>query len=189
MHNNWEEMLPFYIAGTLPKNDTRRLEKHLSNCEECRKSLAEWQRIAEATRAEAASQMRNLPPLSPQILSLASQQAGARASQPLVYDFARGTGYRSRYRSTTVTLVAAAFTVFLIGGLLTLLVLSGSLVQQITLWLLFAAFGFTVDFLDDFTYVITPTIIYNFVLIWPTYWLLRKIQRRVQNVRRSITLD
>ena len=70
-----------------------------------------------------------------------------------------------------------------------LLVLSGSLVQQITLWLLFAAFGFTVDFLDDFTYVITPTIIYNFVLMWPTYWLLRKIQRRVQNVRRSITLD
>lgn len=127
MHNHWEEMLPFYIAGTLPKNDTRQLESHLASCAECRKSLTEWQRIAEATRAAAASHMRDLPPLSPQVLSLASQQAGARANQPLTYDFARGANYRSRYRSSTITLVAAAFTVFLIGGLLTLLVLSGAL--------------------------------------------------------------
>lgn len=72
---------------------------------------------------------------------------------------------------------------------LTLLVLGGSLLQQVTLWLLFALLGFTVDLIDDFTYVIVPTVIYNFVLIWPTYWLLRKFQRRIQSVRRSVVMD
>ncbi|MCC6805463.1 MAG: zf-HC2 domain-containing protein, partial [Anaerolineae bacterium] len=125
MHNNWEEMLPFYIAGTLPKNDLRRLENHLAGCAECRKSLAEWQRIADAVREDAASQMRDLPPLAPRVLSLATQQAGARTNQALTYDFARAARIRSR--STTVTLVAAALTVFLLGTVLTLMVLSGVL--------------------------------------------------------------
>lgn len=72
---------------------------------------------------------------------------------------------------------------------LTLLVIGGSLLQQATMWLLFALLGFTVDLIDDFTYVIVPTVIYNFVLLWPLYWLLRKTQRRVQSVRRSVKLD
>ncbi|MFN8452756.1 MAG: zf-HC2 domain-containing protein, partial [Anaerolineae bacterium] len=83
MHNNWEELLPFYIAGTLPKNETTRLENHLSRCDECRRSLDEWRLIADVVRADASSQMRALPPLSNHVLRLAAQQATVRAQQPV----------------------------------------------------------------------------------------------------------
>ena len=68
--------------------------------------------------------------------------------------------------------------------ILTGLVLAGSLFQQASVWTLFALWGFRVDFLDDFGFVIVPTIIYNLVLIWPVYVFLRVIQRRVTDPRR-----
>jgi rod shape-determining protein MreD len=73
--------------------------------------------------------------------------------------------------------------------LMGMLVLAGTLFQQMALWLMFAFLGFIVDFLDDFTYVVIPTMIYNFALIWPTYWLLRKIQRRFTDDRRIVSIN
>ena len=64
------------------------------------------------------------------------------------------------------------------------LVLAGSLFQQVSVWSLFAIWGFRVDLLDDFGFVIVPTIVYNLVLIWPVYGFLRIIQRRVSDPRR-----
>lgn len=128
MHSKWEELIPFYIAGTLPKADVTRLERHLSGCADCRKSLDEWLLIADVVRADAASQMRDLPPLSPQVLSIASQQAGERYHQPIPFTFAREAAWsrrdQPRYRMV-VTLVAAAFTILLLGGLLALMVSRG----------------------------------------------------------------
>ena len=69
--------------------------------------------------------------------------------------------------------------------ILTGLVLAGSLFQQVVVWLLFAVWGFRVDLLDDFGFVIVPTILYNLALIWPAYWILRVIQRRVTDPRRT----
>ena len=68
--------------------------------------------------------------------------------------------------------------------LLVALVLAGSLFQQFTVWLLFALLGFTVNFADDFGFVIVPTIIYNLAVIWPVYGFARLIQRRFAAVRR-----
>jgi uncharacterized protein YgiM (DUF1202 family) len=116
MHNNWEEMIPFYIAGTLPKPDTSRLENHLATCDECRTSLEEWRAIATAVRSDAASQMRDLPPLSANVLNIASQRSSGRSSSPEISPFsARPT---THYRATSVTLIAAVFTVILFGGVL-----------------------------------------------------------------------
>jgi len=64
------------------------------------------------------------------------------------------------------------------------LVLAGSLFQQMTVWLLFAVLGFTVNLLEDFNFVIIPTIIYNLALIWPVYAFLRLVQRRFATGRR-----
>ncbi|MAS33004.1 MAG: rod shape-determining protein MreD [Anaerolineaceae bacterium] len=67
---------------------------------------------------------------------------------------------------------------------LTALTLAGSLFQQMMVWLLFAMLGFTMSFLDDFNFVIVPTIIYNLALIWPIYAVSRWLQRRFAVSRR-----
>lgn len=123
MHNLWEEMLPFYIAGALPKGEATRLERHLERCEICSQSLNEWKQIATAVRAEAASQMRALPPLAPEILREASEQRPNQTFQtsemPRLVPKPRST---PRYSAPIVTLVAAV-TVLLIGGVLALMVM------------------------------------------------------------------
>lgn len=123
MHNLWEEMLPFYIAGALPKGEATRLERHLERCEICSQSLNEWKQIATAVRAEAASQMRALPPLAPEILREASEQRPNQMFQtgemPRLVPKPRSA---PRYSAPIVTLVAAV-TVLLIGGVLALMVM------------------------------------------------------------------
>src|SRR4051812_19117902 len=129
MHNNWEELLPFYIAGTLSKPEAARLENHLAGCEECRKSLEEWRAIASVVRADAASQLSVLPPLSPQVLRLAAQQSASRASYPsypvptvTLLPFKPPT----RASATSITLIAAVVTIIFFGGLVTFMLLRGT---------------------------------------------------------------
>ncbi|NWF68222.1 MAG: rod shape-determining protein MreD [Chloroflexi bacterium] len=62
--------------------------------------------------------------------------------------------------------------------LLSVLVLVGSAVQQIAIMIILSVAGFTIALPFDLSYVVAPTIIYNFVMIWPIYWVIRRIQRR-----------
>jgi rod shape-determining protein MreD len=63
--------------------------------------------------------------------------------------------------------------------LLVLLVIFGSLFHQIVLMLILSLVGFDVPFLDSLSYVVVPSIAYNLVLIWPVYWFVRRIQKRL----------
>lgn len=127
MHNQWEEMLPFYAAGTLPKAEAARLERHLSHCDACRRSLNDWRLVAAAVRAEAASQLRDLPPLSPDVMRVAAGQMHNPRMSVNTVSFApqpvRGQEPPRRASSTPITLAVAAFTVLLLGGLLVLMAL------------------------------------------------------------------
>lgn len=60
------------------------------------------------------------------------------------------------------------------------LVLAGTLAQQIILMIILALSGFRVEWLTDFSYVVAPTIFYNLILIWPVYWFVRVVQRRIR---------
>ena len=71
--------------------------------------------------------------------------------------------------------------------------LLGSLFYQLTILLIMLLTGFQPAFLNrlgiaplasDLTYVILPTIVYNLVLIFPVYWLVRRIQKRVGREKR-----
>lgn len=71
--------------------------------------------------------------------------------------------------------------------------LLGSVFQQIItrLILLFTSLQpayfaqFSLDVLaEDLTYVIMPTVVYNLVVIFPVYWFVRRIQRRLERSRR-----
>jgi rod shape-determining protein MreD len=72
-----------------------------------------------------------------------------------------------------------------IGVLLMIgLVLAGGLFQQMTVLLLFAALGFTVNLTDDFSFVVVPSLIYNVVIWGPVYGFARLMQRRFAAPRR-----
>lgn len=58
------------------------------------------------------------------------------------------------------------------------LVLAGTLVQQVIMMIVLRFSGFAISPIENFTYVIVPTMAYNFVLIWPVYWFVRRLQKR-----------
>jgi rod shape-determining protein MreD len=69
--------------------------------------------------------------------------------------------------------------VYRIGFLLIVgLVIAGTIVQKVTFMIVASFSGFTIYPIENFTYVILPTIAYNLVFIGPVYWVIRRIQRR-----------
>ncbi len=71
--------------------------------------------------------------------------------------------------------------VYRIGFMLVLgLVIAGTVLQKVVVMLIAGFSGFTVAPIQNFTYVILPTIAYNLVFIGPVYWLVRRIQPRNQ---------
>ncbi len=72
--------------------------------------------------------------------------------------------------------------------LLAVFTVAGTLFQQVINYILLFLAGGQIDMLADLSYVIIPTIVYNFIFIWPVYWFLRWFQRRFASNRR-ITLQ
>ncbi len=58
------------------------------------------------------------------------------------------------------------------------LVLVGTLLQQVMLMIILALSGFTIYPIENFTYVVVPTMAYNLVFIFPIYWIVRRVQKR-----------
>lgn len=67
---------------------------------------------------------------------------------------------------------------------LVVIVLFGTLLQQIVIMVILAVNGFQIDWVSDFGYVVLPTMVYNLAFIWPIYWLIRRVQRRIVGKRR-----
>lgn len=66
-------------------------------------------------------------------------------------------------------------------GLLTLIwtALAGTLVQQVIVMIVLTLSGFNIPLLNNFGYVVLPTMFYNFIVIFPVYFVARRIQKRV----------
>lgn len=74
--------------------------------------------------------------------------------------------------------------VYQVGFVLTLgLLLLASLVQQVVTFLLLWMTGYPLDWVNDFIYVLLPTVLYNLLFIGPVYWIIRRIQRRTSGRR------
>ena len=58
-------------------------------------------------------------------------------------------------------------------------ILVGTFWQQWVALLVLALSGFSVNWALALTAVIIPTIFYNLVLFWPTYWFVRRLQKRL----------
>jgi len=94
------------------------------------------------------------------------------------------------YNPTGTSVLGMLALVFLITGLqqrvyrvgiilLAGLVIVGTLFQQLVVMGVLTMSGFSIDWAIGLTYVVAPTILYNLVLIWPIYWLVRRLQRRL----------
>ncbi|MDX1995528.1 MAG: zf-HC2 domain-containing protein [bacterium] len=146
MHEPWQDLIPFYVAGTLSRAEVAGLEAHLAVCTECRQALDEWRMIAEHVRSDAFSRARALPPLSKNVREQlrvpsvpATSQNGrhaeplppkveARAPEPTleVLKPVRATQPRTGRSSLPLTLGAAAAVIVLFGGILVFLMMRGS---------------------------------------------------------------
>jgi rod shape-determining protein MreD len=58
------------------------------------------------------------------------------------------------------------------------MVLAGTLLQQTILMVILLMSGYSINVFESFSYIVVPTMAYNFVLIWPVYWFVRRIQKR-----------
>lgn len=67
--NNWQELVPFYVAGLLSPREKTAFETFLAQSLECQQAVAEWQAIAHAVWDETDSRSHNLPSLSKAVLN------------------------------------------------------------------------------------------------------------------------
>lgn len=71
----------------------------------------------------------------------------------------------------------------LLGGL----VIGGTILLKLSQMIVLSMTGFNAPLVENFLYVIVPSIAYNLVFIAPVYWVMRRIQRRATAQQRGIT--
>ena len=69
MDDHLLELIPFYVAGTLTATEAAEVDALLARSEAARQAVTEWRTIAHAVQSEAVQWARQLPPLSPAVLS------------------------------------------------------------------------------------------------------------------------
>jgi hypothetical protein len=85
-HNDYVEMIPFYVARTLTPSEERAFEHYLTQHPELKTEIDQWQKIAKATWQEAQV---NLPTIVPLRLNLDNlppqtpQPSYTQSSQPI----------------------------------------------------------------------------------------------------------
>lgn len=98
---------------------------------------------------------------------------------------------------TGSSLLGLLFVIFLVAGLgqqvyrigfllLGGLAIIGTIFTQGSLLFAVALAGFRVEWNTAISYIILPTLIYNLILIWPIYWIVRRIQRAIGQPGRTL---
>jgi hypothetical protein len=129
-HQHAQDLLPFYVAQTLPADDQRAIEAHIAHCERCQQDIREWRSIASATWSKADAAARQLPPLSqevynrlsyrdkrPQTRYSANPPRPVQTSPPQRQATTRNHQTNRRF-ALPLTLVAGLIVTLLVGGLL-----------------------------------------------------------------------
>ncbi len=129
-HQEWQELIPFYVAQTLPPDEIRRFEAHLANCDSCQSEIDDWRGIASAVWREADDAARSLPPLSQEVYNRLNYRDRAPQSRystnPPVAKSDTPDNVRPMPQSRArfpITLVAGVVVAVFFGGLLMMLAL------------------------------------------------------------------
>ena len=78
VHDDYKEMIPAHALSALDEGEERALNKHLAECAECRRNLAEWEATA-SSLALSADPMEPSPEVRERILAqLSSEKSPAK---------------------------------------------------------------------------------------------------------------
>lgn len=120
MHEQWQELIPFYITGKLSGAEAAALSTHLAQCDLCRRAVDEWKVIGQAVYDEAAVHAAGLPPLAGHVRAEAAlpradvqRWPNGRGPDP---DMTRSRRAQKR-RFAPFTLAATLAAVLLFGGM------------------------------------------------------------------------
>src|SRR6185436_11959794 len=80
MHEQWEDLIPFYVAQSLAPFEVIALERHLNTCALCQTSVREWSYLATAVREQAT--------LSAAVRRYVSKMAAPAIKEEAVYQTA-----------------------------------------------------------------------------------------------------
>ena len=128
MHEQWLDLIPYYVNRTLPDAERAALERHLTGCDTCRRALEEWHMVAGVVYVEADRWAREAPALSARIranLGLPASSNG-HSHYRSAFDPNQTFSVYTRQQSGRVrgriplplTLVAAAMVALTFGALL-----------------------------------------------------------------------
>jgi anti-sigma-K factor RskA len=80
VHNDYKEMIPAHALSALDAVDEQALSKHLAECDECRRELADWEATA-ASLALGAKPMEPSPQVREKLLTqIRSKRSGSEES-------------------------------------------------------------------------------------------------------------
>jgi hypothetical protein len=116
IHKLLRNQLPFYVAGVLSTDERAHVEQHLQTCPECRRDMADWQRVAHAVRVQAAAREGALPALSPVVRGNLQR----RPTYAEAFRSAGGLGWAQRMVVLRGSVVPAVVLVLVLGLLATL---------------------------------------------------------------------
>lgn len=87
VHNDYKEMIPAHALSALDAADEQALSKHLAECDECRRELADWEATA-ASLALGAKPMEPSPQVRDKLLDrIRSEKSGSQSgSNVLPFD-------------------------------------------------------------------------------------------------------
>lgn len=106
---HWQDQLPFYVAGTLSEAERAAVDQHLAGCAMCRARAADWQRIADAVRADALDRVQHTPPLNRSLTTFSNDSFIERTSEMSTKTF-NPTAPQRRVRLSGLIGAAAMFT-------------------------------------------------------------------------------
>ena len=80
-HEDYKEMLPALALSAIDAEDAHALNQHLSECDECRRGLADWENTA-ASLALSANPAEPSPQVRTRIMDAVRNEKGASAREP-----------------------------------------------------------------------------------------------------------
>lgn len=125
-HQQWQDLIPFYVAQTLPPEQARAFEQYTAQCGiRCQREIEAWRSIAAAVWLETDASARPLPALSPEFYQRLSQRSTpvpsySAESAPTSYVAPPAAAPRPRRErgGVPVTLVAGILVALVFGALL-----------------------------------------------------------------------
>jgi hypothetical protein len=66
-HQEWQDLVPFYVAQSLSAEQVRQFETHLASCKDCQAEIDDWRMIASAVWRDTDEVARQLPALSQEV--------------------------------------------------------------------------------------------------------------------------